>query len=76
MDIISNEPTFFGASISQTEPEYKFTRNGFSCTLWCDGRTVFWQGDEAEEIIRLVDRDGDKFLPQLWDDHEHLSQED
>ena len=56
--------------------DYDFTSNGFSCILRCGTETIFWQGDDAEEIIRLVDRDGDVILPQLWDEYSGLATED
>lgn len=76
MERIDNQPTFFGAIITQTPPTYDFTADGFSCTLRCGNRSVFWQGDEAEEIGRRIDRDGPACLAELWDEYEHVATED
>lgn len=62
----------------ETHDEYEFTvwGRGVSCALAFDGRSVHWQGDDAEEIVRRVDRDGPAVLPCIWDEYEHLSEED
>ena len=56
--------------------EYTFTSNGFSCTLRCGTESIFWQGDDASEIIRLVERDGHIILPQIWDECSYIATED
>ena len=49
---------------------------GTSCLLEHNGRSVYWQGDEACEISDLVDERGADVLPSIWDDYEHVSTSD
>ena len=50
--------------------------NGTSCRLDHNGRSVYWQGDEAVEIVDSVSEHGNAILPTIWSDYEHLSEED
>ena len=78
MTYLNNQPIFFGAEIKQTPPHYEFTNNGYSATLRLGNRSVFWQGDEASEIIDRVEsaEDWTAALADIWSDYEHVAQED
>jgi hypothetical protein len=58
--------------------EYAFTvwGKGVSCLLEHDGRSVYWQGDEAAEITDRVDEEGTSVLPHIWSEYEHIAEED
>lgn len=57
---------------------YTFTvwGSGVTCRLEHAGRSIHWQGDEAAEITDLVFNGGNAMLPGLWDEYQHISEED
>jgi hypothetical protein len=56
--------------------ELTFWGNGVSAKLWRDGRSIFWQGEEAREIVDRFGADGITALHDIWDEYVSLAQPD
>ena len=71
-----NITNHFAPGISRHAFHFTVWGRGTSCRLDHNGRSVYWQGDEAVEIVDSVSEHGNAILPAIWSDYEHISEED
>ncbi len=56
--------------------EFTVWGRGVSCALAHAGRSVHWQGDEAAEIVDRIETGGQRAVWSIWDEYEHIAEED